>query len=139
MFIPSDIHVVCVLYIFGDDRIFLLLNSSEVGFFYWLAIIFLSLQGPTLKVWYGVLDKKFGSLGKTGTLKKVFVDQAFFAPSFIVVLLTSLGVLQGKPLIEIKEQIQRDYTDILIAGWMVGWVSYLEFETWVGVVSVIIS
>ena len=78
------------------------------------------MQGPTLRVWYGILDKKFGALGKAGALRKVFVDQAFFAPSFIVVFLTANGLLQGNPVPEIKESITRDYKDIVIAGWMVG-------------------
>uniref|UniRef100_A0A2P2I5S7 Mitochondrial inner membrane protein Mpv17 n=1 Tax=Hirondellea gigas TaxID=1518452 RepID=A0A2P2I5S7_9CRUS len=77
------------------------------------------LVGPALRVWYGVLDRKFGSLGRAAALKKVFFDQAFFAPSFLVVFLGSLGLMQGKTANEVQKQIKKDYIDIVIAGWMV--------------------
>uniref|UniRef100_A0A2P2IC57 Mitochondrial inner membrane protein Mpv17 n=1 Tax=Hirondellea gigas TaxID=1518452 RepID=A0A2P2IC57_9CRUS len=75
--------------------------------------------GPCQKVWYYVLDKRFGSMGMKGILKKVLVDQAVFAPTFMLVGLSVYGVLQRKSVDEIKSMIRRDYTDIVLTGWMV--------------------
>ncbi|KAF2367515.1 Mpv17/PMP22 [Trinorchestia longiramus] len=75
--------------------------------------------GPALKMWYGVLDRHFGAQGRRGTIKKVLLDQGLFAPTFIVVFLTSVGLLQFKTLQQIQDQIKRDYIDIVLAGYMV--------------------
>ncbi|KAA0196634.1 hypothetical protein HAZT_HAZT003016 [Hyalella azteca] len=93
--------------------------ARPARFFVLGTCIVLAPQGPTLKVWYGYLDRWFGAQGRRGAFKKVLVDQALFAPTFTVVFLTSLGVLQRKSFGQIKEQIKRDYVDIVLAGYMV--------------------
>ena len=72
-----------------------------------------------MRVWYGYLDKKFGSVTKVAAFKKVALDQLLFAPSFLVIFLTTLGVTQGKSSREIKAQIENDYVDIIITNWTV--------------------
>ncbi|CAH0405919.1 unnamed protein product [Chilo suppressalis] len=54
-------------------------------------------MGPALRVWYGLLNNRIGSTGKTVALKKVFVDQVLFAPAFLSLILVAVGALQGKP------------------------------------------
>ncbi|XP_057331291.1 protein Mpv17-like [Microplitis mediator] len=70
--------------------------------------------GPATRTWYGVLDKYIGSKGKVVALKKVACDQVLFAPAFIVVLLTSIGLMQGKDIGGIKTKLSNEYKDILI-------------------------
>ncbi|MCL4124989.1 UNVERIFIED_CONTAM: hypothetical protein GTU68_005128 [Idotea baltica] len=74
---------------------------------------------PTLRVWYSFLDKKFGSKSKLGVLKKVAVDQLVFAPCFLGLFLTVVGVTQKKTVQEIQTQIKNDYKDIILTNWTV--------------------
>lgn len=70
-------------------------------------------QGPAVRTWYGILDKYIGSKGGLVTIKKVAIDQILFAPTFIVVLLTTIGVMQGNDATSIKNKLKNEYTDIL--------------------------
>lgn len=84
--------------------------------------------GPALRFWYGVLNKYVGSSGATVVLKKVFVDQAVFAPVFILFFLSAVGTLQGKSLIEIKNDVQYNYRDILVTNYYIWpWVQLVNF------------
>lgn len=75
-----------------------------------------------MRVWYGLLDRKFGSATKVGALKKVAADQLLFAPSFLVVFLSALGLLQLKKVDEITAQINKDYKDIILTNWTVSFL-----------------
>ncbi|CAH2267166.1 jg2901 [Pararge aegeria aegeria] len=58
------------------------LQFSSIGFF---------VGGPALRVWYGLLNKHVGASGKTVAMKKVFVDQFIFAPTFLFFILVAVG------------------------------------------------
>ncbi|OWR42338.1 hypothetical protein KGM_204421 [Danaus plexippus plexippus] len=60
------------------------LQFSSIGFF---------VGGPALRIWYGLLNKHVGSSGKMVALKKVFVDQFIFAPTFLLFLLISVFLI----------------------------------------------
>ncbi|XP_046393047.1 protein Mpv17-like [Ischnura elegans] len=79
------------------------------------------IAGPGLKVWYGFLDKHIAKrkTGPTAVLKKVFVDQAVFAPSFLACFVVLLGTLEMKPWNSIREKLNRDYFDILVSNYKV--------------------
>lgn len=72
------------------------------------------IAGPTTRTWYGILDKHFGSKGAAAVLKKVTCDQLFFAPSFIVVLLSIIGAMQGNDIDSIRLKLHNEYKEILI-------------------------
>ena len=72
-----------------------------------------------MKVWYGVLDRQFGSATKVAAFKKVILDQGLFAPAFCLSFLSINYTLQGKSFEKTKQLIKRDYVDILIVGWSV--------------------
>ncbi|KAK0098628.1 hypothetical protein PV326_005961 [Microctonus aethiopoides] len=69
--------------------------------------------GPAVRTWYGILDKYIGSKGGLVTIKKVAIDQILFAPTFIVLLLTTIGIMQGNDATSIKNKLKNEYTDIL--------------------------
>ncbi|CRK92502.1 CLUMA_CG006041, isoform A [Clunio marinus] len=74
--------------------------------------------GLGLRKWYGVLQSRFTSPNKTAnTLKKVAVDQLFFAPAFIGALVGSVGLLQGQNPNDITKKLKREFPDILLANY----------------------
>lgn len=79
----------------------------------------LKFQGPALRYWYGFLDKYVGSKGKTVVLKKVFVDQVVFAPTFLLFFLGAIGTLQGKSWESLKSDIKENYPDVLITNYYI--------------------
>ncbi|XP_033207649.1 protein Mpv17 isoform X2 [Belonocnema kinseyi] len=72
------------------------------------------LVGPSVRIWFGILDKFIGSAGTSVALKKVMCDQLFFAPTFIAILITTIGTLQGNNIDSIKTKLQNEYLEILV-------------------------
>lgn len=71
-----------------------------------------------MRAWYGVLDKYVvGDKGTIVTLKKVALDQLCFAPIFIPIMLTTLGVVQTLDIQESLKRTKRDYVDVLITNY----------------------
>ncbi|ENN72913.1 protein Mpv17 [Dendroctonus ponderosae] len=74
--------------------------------------------GPTLSLWYKVLARKIGTEMSTAvTLKKVALDQLVFAPSFLILFLTNLNLINGRSLSEAKEDVSSNYLDIMVANY----------------------
>lgn len=69
--------------------------------------------GPATRTWYGILDKYIGSKGGTVVVKKVLCDQLLFAPTFLAILLVSIGALQGNDVDSLKLKLRNDYLEIL--------------------------
>ncbi|KAI8429818.1 hypothetical protein MSG28_000332 [Choristoneura fumiferana] len=67
--------------------------------------------GPALRMWYGLLQRYIGTQGKTVAIKKVFVDQFIFAPTFLVMILAAVGTMQGKPWKAVESDIEANYFD----------------------------
>ncbi|KAH0949444.1 hypothetical protein HN011_000295 [Eciton burchellii] len=80
------------------------MQFTGIGFF---------ISGPATRIWYGVLDKHIGSKGYSVAIKKVACDQLFFAPTFIAVLLVTIGICQGKNIEKLKMKLKNEYGDIL--------------------------
>lgn len=74
---------------------------------------------PALTTWYGILHRKIGSGKGLTAIKKVALDQGLFAPSFLGVFLTVLGLVQGNTFEHIREDLKKNYRDILLANWSV--------------------
>lgn len=70
-------------------------------------------QGPVTRTWYGILDKHIGSKGGIVVLKKVSCDQLLFAPVFLAVLLSTIGIFQGNSVEELQMKLKNEYLDIL--------------------------
>lgn len=84
--------------------------------------------GPALRFWYGILNRYIGSKGKTVAVKKVFCDQAVFAPLFLYMLLTAVGTMQGKSWQNIKEDLSNSYFDVLKTNYFIWpWVQLVNF------------
>ncbi|XP_044578301.1 protein Mpv17 [Cotesia glomerata] len=94
-----------------ENRSFNDLDFMRTAKFYAIGFF---IGGPSTRTWYGVLDKYIGSKGTVVALKKVAFDQLLFAPTFIVVLLSSIGLMQGNDINGIKTKLSNEYKDILI-------------------------
>lgn len=94
-----------------DNRRLLDLDAGRIARF---GAIGVCLVGPSLHVWYGFMERHLGATGVKALVKKVCADQLIFAPSFIVVLLSVIGLSQGKSAVQVKEQLTATYPDVLI-------------------------
>ncbi|XP_034232291.1 protein Mpv17-like [Thrips palmi] len=72
------------------------------------------LVGPSLFTWYGFMERRIGAAGTQALLKKVCADQLLFAPSFIVILLSTIGFSQGLNAKQVQDQLVSTYPDVLI-------------------------
>ncbi len=83
------------------------------------------LQAPWNHFYYLLLD---GALPPTPdpltatTGIKVVIDQFVQAPIFTVLIFYFLGLLEGKSTEDVKNQLDRDYKDTMLANWKL-WVS----------------
>ena len=82
------------------------------------------LQAPWNHFYYQILD---GAIPPTAdpwtstTAIKTVIDQFVQAPIFTVLIFGFLGLLEGKSLDSIKQQLDDDYTDTMLANWKL-WV-----------------
>lgn len=80
------------------------MQFTGIGFF---------ISGPATRIWYGILDKHIGSKGTSVAIRKVICDQLLFAPTFIAVLLVTIGICQGKNIERLRIKLRNEYGDIL--------------------------
>ncbi|CAM9679350.1 unnamed protein product, partial [Hapterophycus canaliculatus] len=53
----------------------------------------------------------------TTTAVKVVIDQFLQAPIFTVIIFGVLGLLEGKTVADIREQLDQDYKSTMLANW----------------------
>lgn len=58
-------------------------------------------------------------------MKKVLCDQLLFAPTFLSILLVSIGLLQGSNINSLKHKLETSYFEILINNYKVTNISFL--------------
>lgn len=99
-------------------------SSVDIARFLRFAFFGFILQAPWNHFYYQILD---GALPPTEdpftstTFIKVIIDQFVQAPIFTVLIFGFLGVLEGKSLDMIKDQLDEDYKDTMLANWKL-WV-----------------
>ncbi|XP_018336509.1 protein Mpv17 [Agrilus planipennis] len=72
------------------------------------------LVGPVLSNWYRLLSRMVGEESKVAGLKKMALDQICFAPCFLYIFLVTTNLVQGFTFLEAKNNVSRDYIDIVI-------------------------
>jgi len=99
-------------------------SSIDVTRFIRFAIFGLILQAPWNHFYYLLLD---GALPPTvdplttTTFVKVVIDQFLQAPIFTILIFYFLGILEGKSLTSIEDQLKSNYKDTMVANWKL-WV-----------------
>lgn len=66
--------------------------------------------------------------GLKGVILKVAADQTLFAPTFLVIFLSSMGTLNGESIQMISDRIKRDFSEILITNWKVGFENVIDLK-----------
>lgn len=81
----------------------------------------LFLVGPTLRFWYGRLDKLVSpkQVAWKVAVKKASLDQFVFAPAFIVVFTSSISFMQGMNTESVVERLKAEYTTILKTNYVI--------------------
>ena len=110
----------------GDNNTILTstVGGVDIARFVRFAFFGFILQAPWNHFYYLLLD---GALPPTvdpftsTTFIKVLIDQFVQAPIFTVLIFGFLGVLEGKSLDAIKDQLDDDYVDTMVANWKL-WV-----------------
>uniref|UniRef100_A0A1B6EVZ7 Mitochondrial inner membrane protein Mpv17 n=1 Tax=Cuerna arida TaxID=1464854 RepID=A0A1B6EVZ7_9HEMI len=77
------------------------------------------LIGPTVGIWYRVLEYQFGSGGVKVLFKKIACDQLIFAPIFLGCLMFTIDTLKGTPMQEIREDLKHNYPEVLLSNYKV--------------------
>ncbi|KAF2357912.1 Mpv17/PMP22 [Trinorchestia longiramus] len=83
------------------------------------------LTGPILRRWYGFLNRRFTHQGKQGNFKKFAADQLVFGPTFTVIIIASVGVLQRMTPQQVVVKVRTTFLDVVVAGMMVWPVAQL--------------
>ena len=93
-----------------------------------MSIIGAAVIGPTLHVWYGLLNRIIPAQTSAGALQRLALDQLAFAPGFIVVFMGSLLTLEGKPQ-ELPSMVEAEWKDAVIVNWQL-WVpaNFINFR-----------
>ena len=71
--------------------------------------------GPVLHFWYGYLMTAFSGTGMAVTLKRLFLDQALFAPMLIAGIFANGCILEGRPE-HIPEKLRKDWPPTIVAN-----------------------
>lgn len=81
----------------------------------------LFLVGPTLRFWYGRLDRIVSSKQAAWkvAVKKASLDQLVFAPAFIVLFTSSISFMQGMNVESVVHRLKSEYTTILKTNYII--------------------
>mmetsp|Transcript_8366 Transcript_8366/g.20877 ORF Transcript_8366/g.20877 Transcript_8366/m.20877 type:complete len:223 (+) Transcript_8366:370-1038(+) len=81
----------------------------------------LALRGPVVHFWHNLLDLLLPQTTAATVLAKVALDQLVFAPFFNALYFYAKGVLQGREVGEINEEVRRKLWAVMKTNWAV-WV-----------------
>ena len=68
-----------------------------------------------------------------GVLLKVSVDQLLFAPTFLVIFLSTMGTLNGEGPEQISTRVKQDFPEILVTNWKVVILKYFTFVSYISI------
>jgi hypothetical protein len=107
--------VICQI-IFSDPSSapFSLQRTAQMG------CIGLVLVGPSLHIWYGLLNRFIPEQSTRGALTRVALDQTVFTFPSILVFFTCLMLLEGRP-DDIVDTIRASFWDTCVANWQI-WI-----------------
>lgn len=85
-----------------------------------MILVMLCLQGPVLRTWFGVLDKRVVMKNPAYTgFAKMFVDQLLMAPVLLGSFIAVNSILQGNSWSKVKSDVTANYKDIILTNYQV--------------------
>ena len=98
------------------------------------------LVAPAIHAWYGFLMTRIPGSSLSAASRRLFLDQALFAPAFLPVFLSCLALLEhvspdadrtndrerGDPVRRWKERLRKDVPEALAVGWAI-WIPSMGF------------
>lgn len=91
-------------------------DKLDVGRFIRFAGLGLIMIGPVLHYWYGLNARIAPGAGTVDALKRLFLDQIFFAPPFVALNFATLKLLEGQPQ-EVVPKLKQDWRNAILANW----------------------
>ncbi|CAL8073337.1 unnamed protein product [Orchesella dallaii] len=94
-------------------------DKFDVGRNIRFGLLGLCIIGPTLRTWYGILDRRINiQASKLRTaVVKMAVDQGIFAPIFIGNFLGINSLTQGNSLSQMKNDVSKNFKDVVISNY----------------------
>ncbi|KAF6021003.1 MPV17 [Bugula neritina] len=77
----------------------------------------LTIAGPSLRLWYKTLDKIIPAGAALRPLKMVALDQILFAPCFLTVFWTTMGILRGETFTEVLDSLKKNGLSVLLSNY----------------------
>lgn len=100
------------------------LELIRTGRFFLIGLVW---DGPLLSWWYRTLSRALPSASKPTTILKVALDQGVFIPGMLASFLVLNGALQRMDGQDIKNILQRDYFQLLLANYQL-WPLAMAFN-----------
>ena len=105
----------------GDALTQSVLESKALALLDWrrslrFAVLGLTLVGPSLHIWYGVLNSRLPGSSARAVATRVALDQLIFAPLFLSGFLTVVAKVEHKPF-----SLQNEMPSVLAQNWLI-WV-----------------
>ena len=94
-----------------------ILDIKRLSIFTFLGVAYIA---PCLHFWYGGLMRYITGVTASSTITRVFLDQAFFAPTFLAGLFANGLLLEGRPE-AVETKIRNDLPQTVLMNWSV-WI-----------------
>ena len=121
----------------GDFNCQLLMHSNKGGTlhdFVWdrfrtgrFGLLGAALVAPVSHFWYGFLSSRIPGSTLAATAKRVFMDQAAFAPIFISTYVTSLKALEGETIADSAALVKESFVDMYQSNLLI-WVPAMSLN-----------
>jgi len=91
-------------------------DFKRTGKFFFMGACFI---GPGLRAWYAILEKYVTGSVKTIAIKKMFLDQTLWAPTFVAAFFCLSDGLSGKSVSDIKVNLQENYLNAMTVNYYI--------------------
>jgi len=83
---------------------------------------------PCVRSWFLVLERFVPMAGCKAAFGKMILDQAFYAPCYIIMFISVVGCMQGLGIEGIRKKLEKEYVGIMMASYTI-WpsVQFLNF------------
>jgi len=99
-----------------ERKSFRKIESRRVMRFFLMGTFFVA---PCVRSWFLVLERAIPLSCCKGSLAKMVLDQGLYAPCYIIMFISTVGVLQGLGKEDIKDKLKEEYVNIMKANYAI--------------------